>query len=296
MVSITSVLEPIFSVIFSGVILGAIYALISMGLTLIWGTVGILNFAHGAVLTVGAYIALCIFTYTELGYVAAVLLAALAGLTIGIVFELLLFRYFREKPNEFLNTVYTSLASAYIISAIILYLFGPRRKALPPLISGTISMGGLRLLTYHEFMILVVSLVVLSASWLFLKYSKYGIAMRAVSMDRYDARLMGIKLNRIYLLTVGVGCTLAGISGVFLGSIYYVYPYMGDVPLVLAFIIIVFGGLGSVKGTIVASFILGIVQNLSGYFLGLGWAMPILFLFMMLTILLRPSGLLGEKV
>jgi branched-chain amino acid transport system permease protein len=296
MVSITSVLEPIFSVIFSGVILGAIYALISMGLTLIWGTVGILNFAHGAVLTVGAYIALCIFTYTELGYVASVLLAALAGLTIGIVFELLLFRYFREKPNEFLNTVYTSLASAYIISAIILYLFGPRRKALPPLISGTISIGGLKLLTYHEFMILVVSLVVLSASWLFLKYSKYGIAMRAVSMDRYAARLMGIKLNRIYLLTVGVGCTLASISGVFLGSIYYVYPYMGDVPLVLAFIIIVFGGLGSVKGTIVASFILGIVQNLSGYFLGLGWAMPILFLFMMLTILLRPSGLLGEKV
>lgn len=283
-------------ILVSGTVLGSLYTLMSIGLTIIWGTVGILNFAHGVVISWGAYIFYLLSELLGINFWLSIIISICASFCIGALLELLIFRPFRGRPGEMINTIYGSLALANILTIVALILFGPRYKKLPYILSGYLEINNIRLMSYHELFLIMFTISVLLIFWIFLKINKYGMAMRALSQDRLAAQLMGINVNRVYLLTISIGCTFAGIAGIFLGSIHFVSPYMGEIPLIIAFVVIVFGGLGSIKGTIISAYVLGIVQALAGYFLGLGWAMPIFFLFMMLTILFRPTGLLGERL
>jgi len=284
----------IINLLIAGIFLGALYALMSTGLTLIWGTVGILNFAHGAIITLGGYMVWVGLQYVGLNYVLSLVIVIMFSLFLGFILELFIFRPFRGKTGEFMNTIYCSLAFAESMAGIILIVFGPRYKKLPYISTGVIKVSNIIIMTTHELVLVILSISILISFWIFLKKHKYGLAMRAISQDRFAAQLMGINLNKVYLLTVGVGCLFAGVSGAFLGTVYFLSPHLGDMPLVFAFVIIVFGGLGSIQGTIAAAFILGLFQSTVGYLLGLGWSAAIFFLFMMLTILFRPSGLFGE--
>jgi branched-chain amino acid transport system permease protein len=276
----------------SGIILGGIYSLMSCGLTLIWGTVGILNFAHGAIITTAGYTSFLILSIFG-SFPFAIILATFFAFILGMILEILIFRPLRGKENAEMNSIYASLAVAIILENVLLLAFGPRRKPIPPVIIGTLNFGGYTI-TIHKLIVILISLCTLTAFLLFIKKSKYGMAMRAVAQNLLESKLMGINTDRIYLLTVGTGCAIAGVSGPLLGSLYYLWPTFGDLPLIKAFIIIVFGGLGDIRGTICAAFILGIVESYAGLFLGMGWALPIMFLFMCLTLLFKPSGIFGR--
>jgi len=276
----------------SGIILGGIYSIMSCGLTLIWGTVGVLNFAHGAIITTAGYtvfLILSIFVNFPLAVISAIFLTFI----LGLILEVLIFRSLRAKENTEMNSIYASLAVAIIFENALLIIFGPRYKSIPPVVGGILNLGG-HVISLHKLIVILISICTLMIFLLFVKKSKYGMAMRAVAQNLLESKLMGINTNRIYLLTIGIGCALAGVSGVLLGSLYYLWPTFGDIPLIKAFVIIVFGGLGNIKGTICGAFILGIVESFAALFIGMGWALPVMFLFMCLTLVFKPSGLFAR--
>jgi branched-chain amino acid transport system permease protein len=285
----------VFEIFFSGVVLGGIYALMSTGVTVVWGTVGILNFAQGAFITWSAYVALVFLSSWGLGYGYAIPAVILFGFALGIVSEVLLFKPLRDKPNSTYNYIYASAGIGIAMETVALLVFGPRRNAVPPILYGNIRVFG-SIITEQNLVVIFVSSVTLLAFWVFLKKNRYGIAMRAVEQDMEAARLVGINLETIYLLTLGLGSVMAAVCGILIGPIYYLWPAVGDIPELKSFIIVVFGGLGSIRGTVLASFILGIVEAVAGFVFGLGWALPAMFTFMMVILIVKPTGLLGKSV
>ncbi len=279
----------------SGVVLGGIYALMSTGLTVVWGTVGILNFAQGAFITWSAYIAWFLLTSWGVGYIYAFPVALVTAFALGILCELFVFRPLRDRPNSDYNSIYASAGVGIALETLVLLVFGPRRQNMPPIVSGEIRFFQ-SVLTNQNLLVIVASSLTLVLFWIFLKKNRYGIAMRAVAQDAEASKMVGIDLEKIYLLTLGLGSLMAGVGGVLLGPIYYLWPAVGDIPLLKGFIIIVFGGLGSMRGTILASFILGLVEAFAGYIFGLGWALPVMFVFMMLILVFKPSGLMGRSL
>lgn len=278
--------------IIPGIILGGLYALMSCGLTLIWGTVGILNFAHGAFITFSGYMIWTFLNYLNINFAVAVCLAVALTFILGIIAELLIFRPLRGKVNAEMNSIYASLGMAMFLENMILLFFGPRRKAIPPVVVGNIAVGEV-IITLHKLAIIFIALSSLVAFSLFLKKTRYGMAMRAVAQNLLEAKVVGINIDRIYLLTIGLGSALAGIAGIFLGSLYYLWPTFGDIPLIKGFVIIVFGGLGNIRGTMYASFILGIVESTVALFMGSGWALPVMFMFMLFVLMFKPAGVFG---
>lgn len=276
--------------------LGGIYALMSTGLTLLWGTVNILNFAYGAFFTLSAYTFWVFVTgIFHLNFAISMFITIIFSFFFGVIAELLIFRPLRSKPHADLNSIYSSLGLSIALEGLFILLFNPRRKRIPPIIEGSFSVAGVGI-SYQRLMIVIISLLTLITFMLFLKRSRYGIAMRAVAQDSKGCLLMGVNLNMIFLLTVGLSSALGGVAGVALGSIYTLYPNLGEVALMKGFVIIVFGGLGSIRGTICASFILGLVESLTGVIFGLGWSAAAIFLVMLFTLLIKPSGLFGEKI
>lgn len=284
----------IFDTVISGAVLGGIYALMSTGLTVVWGTVGILNFAQGAFITWSAYTAWLFLVWSGFGYVYAVPAALLLAFALGIAVELLVFKPLRDKPNSTYNYIYASAGVGMILETLALFTFGPRRNFVPPLVDGNLNILGASV-TAQNVVVIILSLLTLFLFWAFLKKNRYGIAMRAVAQDMETAKLVGMNLETIYLLTIGVGSLMAGVGGVLLAPIYYLWPGVGGIPLLKGFIIVVFGGLGSIRGTVLASFILGFVESFTGFLLGMGWALPSMFVFMMLILVVKPTGLLGQS-
>jgi branched-chain amino acid transport system permease protein len=285
----------ILDVSFSGIVLGGLYALMSTGLTVVWGTVGVLNFAQGAFITCAAYTTWIVLTSWGLGYLFAFPSALMVAFVLGVLVELLVFRPLRYKEHSDYNSIYASAGVGIALEALLLVVFGPRRQNVPPMVPGQLNIWG-AILDWQSVLIISVSSLSLVIFWVFLKKNRYGIAMRAVAQDMEAARIVGIDLNRIYLLTFGLGALMAGLAGLLMSPIFYLWPNLGDIPELKSFIIVVFGGLGSIRGTIVSSFLLGLVEAFAGYFLGLGWSLPAMFVFMMLILIIKPSGLLGKAV
>jgi branched-chain amino acid transport system permease protein len=284
----------ILDTVISAAVLGGIYALMSTGLTVVWGTVGILNFAQGAFITWSAYAAWTFLVFLGLGYIYGFPAALLLAFALGIICEILVFRQLRDKPNSTYNYIYASAGIGMALETFALLIFGPRRYVLPPILDGSVDIFG-AILTLQNRVVISVSSLTLLVFWAFLKKNRYGIAMRAVAQDMETARLVGINLETVYLLTIGLGSLMAGVGGVLLAPIYYLWPTLGGIALLKGFIIVVFGGLGSIRGTVLASFILGLVEAFAAFVLGLGWALPVMFLFMMLILIIKPSGLLGQS-
>ncbi len=278
------------SLLFRAIILGAIYTLASIGLSLQWGVLRNLNFSHGASITFGAYVMWVALSAGGLGYTGAFIIMILMTFLLGVFIEWISIRPFfgKNEVNVFIGTVALStiLAQTYFI------LFGGRGKYIDPAFDGIVQLGSLRA-TYHEFFILIVSLVTLLVMWLILTKTKVGLSIRAVSQDQLGSVLIGINTRRVYSITMGVATILAGIAGALLGPILYVEPHMGELPMVKAFVIVILGGIGSFRGTIAAAFIVALVEVMVGSFVGVEWAPLSLFLMMVLILIFKPEGLFG---
>lgn len=278
-----------------GIELGAVFALMAMGLALIYRTVRFLNFAHGTTFIISAYLTWYLISSVGLSYPLGVAVALCVAFLFGAAIELCILRPLRGKPEFELTAIIATIGLIFIGENSIRALAGSRVKMIPEMVTGNLLYGGISL-PFQRILIIVVSVSVLLLVTLFLRKTKQGIAIRAIHQSTDVAGLLGINVGRMYLYTLGIGSILAGIAGIFLSALHTLSPGAGFEPLFMAFIVIVFGGIDSIEGTLYSAFLLGIVKSFAATYLGIGWGDVILFAFMTIMLIFRPSGLAGRRI
>jgi branched-subunit amino acid ABC-type transport system permease component len=280
-------MREFFQAIVSGLTTGSIYAVMTVGMTLIYGTLRTLNMAHGSMVMIGGYVAWML---------AGIVAAAIVAFAFGMVIQQIAVRpLIGRRGVDFEMTAFIStFAVTIILSNLALQIYGARNKAVPPVIHGRLQLIEGVSVSWHSLVMAGIAVGTLLALGAFLSKTRYGLAISAVAQQLDAARLMGIPVQRVYNLTMGVASVLAAIAGVLLASVFFVSPNAGDLPLLKALIVAIFGGLGSVRGTILAAYIIGLGEALVSLYLGVKWSLPLLFLSIMIVMLVRPTGLLGK--
>ncbi len=287
-------MQQILELLISGIGQGAVYCVFAFGLSLVYGVSKVLNFAHGSLYMMGAYTAWILSVhYLELGYPLVFLILVPAFFLVGLFLERLIIRPLRWKPQWKITTMMVTLGLAFMLDNFFLIFFGPQVKLLPPFMEGGLSFLGL-VISNHKILIFIIALAIVIALELFLRHSWYGQAMRAVAQDMQGASMVGIDVNQIFGYAFGLSVALAGVAGVLLGPIYLASPFGGWPLFLKAFVIVVFGGLGSTRGTLYAAFILAIIESFVIFQIGASWIMPIWLLTLLVVLIFRPQGLLGR--
>ncbi len=279
-------------VVVSGLALGSLYCIMSMGLALTFSTLKAFNFSHGAFIALGAYLTHFFLTTVGVPYVLAVMLMIVCCLVIGIVTERTILK--RLLAKGLMEIIIGTLGVALLIENIILLTFGGRLKRLPIPIEGAVVLGK-GSISYYDLFILACGLFILAVMAYYLKRTRFGMAMRAVAQDKEASYVVGIPVAKVNMYTFAVSVALAGLAGAFMGSIYFMTPSMGNEVLTKAFLICVLAGLGSIKGTVLAAYLIGIIESLTALVLGIYWTPLVLFAFMMAILIIRPSGLFSEE-
>lgn len=275
-------------IIISGIMMGTLYGMVSIGLSLVYGTLKLFNFSHGSLMTIGAYIAWT--SYQKFDNIwLCVILTLFIMFIFGIILERLIIEPFLDRKNISLIAVITTLAGIIFLDNSVNIIWGPRLKQLPQLIYGSF------VISYQEIFIIVLAPVLLIMLGLFLKYHKIGCAIRAVEQNREFSLLVGIRVNQIYRLTFALAALFAAMAGIMMGTIRFITPMMGTGYLVKALIIVILGGMGSMYGTLVSAYILGIVEAFSMYYFGLYWTPSIVFLLLIMILIIKPEGIFGRK-
>jgi branched-chain amino acid transport system permease protein len=281
-------------VIFWGLYAGCIYILLATGLNLIFGVMKVVNFAHGEFLMVGAYITFIFIALT--GFNPYVLLFATMPVLIvaGIIIERLCFRPILGTGK--LNEIFVSLGLIYIFqNAVALAWTDEWRIIQSPFVDITVDFGLLEL-PLDYLIIIILTIVILSALHLFLRKTHLGKAIRATSQNRKGAMLMGINVERMDMISFGIGTGLAAAAGTLWAVSGQVFnPYIGSIPAIKAFAIVILGGLGSIPGAIVGGLLYGIVENMATFTLGGAWKDAISFVLLIIVLIVRPTGLFGEE-
>lgn len=274
----------------SGLASGLILCLFALGLSLAFGVLHIVNFAHGAFYMLGAYVVWFGFVRFGLPYGVAVLLSVILVGLVGIVCERYLFRNFRG--NLRLGMV-LAIALMLVMESGMVLLAGAEDQAIPSVFTGSVGLPGARL-SVETIVAMAASAALLATVVFFVRWSKPGRALRAFSQDEEGAALQGIDGGRVCSLTMFIGCGLAALAGALMGPILTLNPYMGGHPLMLGFAVIVLGGMGSILGTFVGAIIVGMVQTLTAYALDPQLAYVIVFGMLILVLLIKPTGLFGH--
>jgi branched-chain amino acid transport system permease protein len=277
--------------VFTGLVLGGIYVLMAIGLSLIFGLMTVVNFAHGSFYMLGAYVAFSVIGVTK-SFWAALILAPLVVGALGFLVERFIIRrlYGRSPDDPLLLTFGLSLAmveGAKLVWGKIGLQVDP-----PKLLAAPVDLGFMNFPIYRLFVIAVTA-VVLLALWLFLEKTNVGLIIRAGSRDALMVRALGLDLNRVWLLVFGIGIAMAGLAGVLAGPMRGVYAEMGVEIIIDSFVVVVVGGMGSLAGAIVAGLILGEIVSLTTFFAP-KLAELVIFIVMAVVLLVRPSGLFGE--
>jgi len=285
-------LSPLVVIFTSGIVLGGIYAVVAIGLSIIWSVTKVLNFAHGSMFTWSGYAWLFTMSFTG-NYVLASLVAILFGFVLATGVEIGIVRPLMKRPNWELLTLVALLAFSIFLDRLAIVTWGARTKLIPPFVTGVIDITPVVTIGFHDIIVVTIGVLALAVLWFFLVKSKVGMALRAVPMDQEGCALVGIKVEKMYVYSFGIGGMMAGLAAILLGSILFIDPFVGIIPLLKAFVVVVIGGIGSLKGTVYAAFILGISETAAAVFLGMSWAAPFLFLLMILVLIVRPRGLFG---
>ncbi|WP_449256520.1 branched-chain amino acid ABC transporter permease [Bosea sp. (in: a-proteobacteria)] len=277
----------------SGLFVGGIYALISVGLTLVFGVLRVVNFAHGEYLTLAMF--LTFFMYHLLGldpFVASLVVVPIL-FVLGLITERLLVRRTLEAPH--VVQVFVTFALSLFLQNLFLVLFTSDFRtvrtdyATEAFEIGPFYISWLRMTAFVASIALTIALAV------FLKYSYMGAAIRATAQDRRSARLVGINVDRIYALTFAIGCALVGAAGVLLAPLYPVNPYTGADLILVAFVAVVLGGMGSIAGATLAGLLIGVIESFSSFFLGGEMKQFVYFVVFMAILAFRPVGFFGRK-
>ena len=276
----------------NGLVLGGTYALLGIGLTLIFGLMNVVNFAHGEFYTLGAYGAFAALALAGVHFFLAVLAAIAIGALGGALLERVLLRPLRA---ESIDTVMLVMIGVWIaMQNGELLVWGGVAKSIPhpfptpPLTLGPVGIAPLRLFVF------VAALVLIAAAHLLIQRTRLGRAMRATFQDRDTAALMGVRINRIHTATFAFGSALAAAAGALLGPVFLAYPSMGDLASLKAFSVVILGGLGSMWGATFGGLILGIAEELGAGYISSGYRDAVGFVIIIVVLLLRPSGLFAR--
>jgi branched-chain amino acid transport system permease protein len=281
-------------VLFWGLYAGCIYILLATGLNLIFGVMKIVNFAHGELLMLGAYITATVFLLSGFNPYVIILLTMLTLGLIGILVERLCFRPILGTGK--LNEIFLSLGLIYIFQNGVALIWGDDRQVLnSPYQTVSVPIGAIQL-PLDYIIIIVITALILCGLYLLLRKTDLGRAIRATSQNRKGAMIVGIDVERMDMISFGIGSGLAAAAGtlwVVSGQVFN--PYIGSIPAIKAFAIIILGGLGSIPGAIAGGLLYGIAENGAAYFLGGIWKDSISFLILIVVLIFRPTGLFGES-
>ena len=278
----------------NGVVLGSLYVLVALGLTLIYGVLVQINFAHADIVTLGAFTAYFATHLFSGNYFAGIAAALIVGAILGWLVNAVIFAPLRERANELLPLIAT-IGVSITLQNVMLVLLGPIPYAFDtPYSNNVIRFDGM-FLTVQSVLIIVMSAIAIGLLYAFMKFTTLGKALRAVSQDRETAALMGINPNQLIMLTFVIASALAGISGAMLGPVLVLTPFAGTTVIVKAFAIVIIGGFGNVEGTIMAGLIVGLIESYTTQFLDPGLIDIVVFALLLLMLAVRPTGLIAEK-
>jgi branched-chain amino acid transport system permease protein len=277
----------------NGIVLGCTYGLIAIGLTIIFGILNVINLAHGEIYMLGAFVAYFLVTLLEVNFFVALLAATLAMAVVGVVVERVVFRPLRDKEEINYFIVSVGLLIFLENGALLLWGTDPRSMGLT-YASQTIKMGEV-IVTVQRLYTVAIAVLVIVGLHFFIKHTRMGKAMRAMEQDREAALTVGVGINEVSTFTFALGSGLAGVAGALMGSMFIVNPMMGFSPLLKAFVIVVFGGLGSVVGAIVGGLILGLTEVLGGAYISSTYQDAFAFIILILVLSFKPTGLFGKR-
>ncbi len=280
-------------IVVTGITLGAMYALASVGLALTYGTIRLFNMAHGLFMTIGAYAAYLAVAYWGAPLWLSFFVALAAGAIVGSLLYFLVVRFMLGTEDFEINIMIATAGVAILLEDLILKNFGAYPFRQPIQIEGTFRIGGVAV-TYQSLAILLVAVALIGAVALLLTKTRFGLAIRATAMNREAAMLMGVETGRTYLHVLIIAGVLAASAGVLISSLATLSPEMGENPLLRAFVICVVAGLGSVAGAGFAALLLGLFEATIQYYFGLRFGFPIMLGLVIVVLVIRPSGLFGQ--
>lgn len=280
-------------VIVNGLILGMNYALIALGLTLIFAIMGVLNFAHGQMYVLGGFVAYWTFTVAGLPFWVAVIAAVLVLGLVGVLFERLFFRRVLRISTREESQMLLAAGTALLLESLILVVFGERQRGVPPLVVGVYEIFGVYV-PASRVAVFVIAFVAVVSFILFMQYTRPGRALRAIAQDKEVTALQGVNINRYSALGFGLGAALTGLAGALLVTIFAVNSGMGTAISIKAFIMVMLGGAGVVSGAIVGAFVLGFGEAFGYAYLPGTTTYLMIFIALILFLVIRPQGIMGK--
>jgi branched-chain amino acid transport system permease protein len=273
----------------NGLIIGLLYLLMAIGFTLVFGVMGVVNFAHGDCYMLGAFGAYVCVSQWGLPFFPAVMVTFGLALLFGWIVEVVVLKPFR---GDDLNGMIATIGVGMIVQNVALMYFGPDPLSMPPVAEGAVNLG-MVVMPMSRLYVVAFSALVLAVLYVFLMHTRTGRALRAVVQDTEIASAQGISAHFIYPLGFGLGIGLAAIAGALMAPVFSVSPFIGGTPAIKAFIVVILGGLGSIPGAAVASLLLGVAESVGNTFVSTSMADMLIFASVILVLVFRPTGLFG---
>ena len=286
-------IETLAQAVINGLLIGGIYALVSIGVTLIFGVVKIVNFAQGEFVMIGMYISFFAATQLGLDPLVSLVISMPTLFVVGVVIQHLLIR--RVLGENDMPQIFLTFALSLLVLNVSLMLFTANYRTVHTTYSDAVLALGPLTVPVAKLIAFCVAMALTAALWLFLRMTDLGKAMRAASQNREVAMLMGINPNRVFAVALGIALALAGAAGSLLMPFYPAYPMVGQVFVLMAFVAVVLGTLGNVVGALVASLLMGVAESLGVQFVGADSGLIVVFVLLLLTLAFRPSGL-GARI
>jgi branched-subunit amino acid ABC-type transport system permease component len=287
-------MDAILQIVVTGLTLGSMYALASVGLALTYGTMGMFNMAHGLFMTIGAYLAYSASAVWGAPLPIGLLAGLVAGGLSGLLLHMLVVRFMLHTEDFQTAVMMATAGVAILLQDLILKQYGAYPFKQPVQIDGSFRLAGIAV-TYQSVLILVIAGVLIGAMAWLLTRTRFGLAIRATAMNQDAARLMGVRTERIYLQVIIISGVLAAAAGILISSLAGLSPGMGSNPLIQAFIICVVAGLGSVTGAGAAALVLGLFEAAIGYYLGVRFGLPVMLGLVIVVLILKPAGVFGKQ-
>jgi branched-chain amino acid transport system permease protein len=289
-------LYEITDVIIAGLSTGSVYALMAVGMTLVYGVTKAFNFAYGDFFNMGGYFAwILIFGlgFQFGGYIGVLVIVMPLMFAVGYALEKLMIAPLRKRPDWENKVMMLTLGLALFLTSLYQVVFGVRMKSLPPILDGVLEVGQL-VFSYQDIMIFVMSLGgILLFGWL-LNNTRLGMAVRAVAQNPIGAKIVGIPKERIFAATFAISTVMVGFGGILLSQKWFINPNSGSTIMVKAWVVTAFGGMGSIRGGLYAAFIIGMLEAFVGWIFGMSYSIIALFILLLATLAFRPQGLMGK--
>jgi branched-chain amino acid transport system permease protein len=288
-------LEQFLQQMINGISIGSIYALVALGYTMVYGIIKLINFAHGDVMMIGAYVGYACVALFNIPFIPSMLIAMVVCSILGVIIERVAYKPLRNAQR--ITVLITAIGVSFLLEYVMMYFVGATSKTYPQgaLGAGKLSLGALSI-NVEQVYVITTTIIMMIVLQYIIKRTKLGKAMRAVSSDQDAAQLMGISVDRTISFTFILGSSLAAVAGVMLGAMYTISPLMGVQPGLKAFVAAVFGGIGSIPGAMLGGILLGLIETLVSAYLSSSYKDAVAFAILIIVLIVRPAGILGKNV